>query len=49
MPGESLSLFSPNGTWRCKEPWDGMLTKDGTVSVPNRCRKGCRSPRREGR
>lgn len=49
MPGDNLSLFSPNGTWRCKEPWDGMLTWDCTTSTPNQCQKGCRSPRREGR
>lgn len=33
VPGHNLSLFS---TWRCKEPWDGMLTWEGIVSAPNR-------------
>lgn len=29
--------------------WDGMLPGAGTVLAPNRCRKGCRNPGREGR
>ena len=46
--GDNPSLFSPNGTWRCEEPWNGMLTGHGTVSAPDWYRGGCRSPRSEG-
>lgn len=39
VPGDNLSLLSPNSAWRCRG-----LTWDGTVSTPNRCQKGCGAP-----
>lgn len=47
--GDNLSLFSPNGTQRCRELREGMLTWGGTTSTQTWCLKGCRTPGREGR
>lgn len=49
MPGDNLSLFSPNGTWKYKVPGDGMLTDRRRHRIhPKSVPKGLWEPGREG-